>query len=265
MKIKGTLEKMRTSINDGLVEYILKINDSEIKLNELISKEISFTYTGNIYCVKCGTLTYKSFSQGFCYQCFKSAPETEECVLKPELCRAHEGIARDMEYAKKHCLTTQHVYISLTSGFKVGVTRHTQIPTRWIDQGATEAIIIANTPNRYTAGIIEVELKQHIADKTNWRKMLSSNEKSIFGVLDKKQEIINLLPSDLQKYVVDSEAVSIKYPGKICKGKISTHNFDNSQQVSGILKGIKGQYLIFEDNSVLNIRKFGGYEVECEY
>jgi hypothetical protein len=45
----------------------------------------------------------------------------------------------------------------------------TQVPTRWIDQGAIEAVSIVEVPNRYLAGITEVALNYY-ADKTNGEK-----------------------------------------------------------------------------------------------
>ena len=162
---------------------------SDDRYEQASGQEISMQYKGRINCLKCGRETKKSFAQGYCYPCFTTAPETEECVLRPELCRAHEGIARDMDYAKKHCLIEHVVYLSLTSGLKVGVTRNTQVPTRWIDQGAVKALELARTPNRYTAGLIEVALKSHIADKTNWRKMLSGSDPGDMDLLKEKERL----------------------------------------------------------------------------
>ncbi len=164
---------MRSSLLK-IVNYMLPIGDQVIYMNDFLGKNVYLEYLGEIHCIKCGRKTSKSFSQGFCYPCFVSAPETEECVLRPELCMAHQGIARDMEYAEKNCLAEHVVYLSVTSGLKVGVTRHSQVPTRWIDQGAVQAIELSRTPNRHTAGLIEVALKEHMKDKTNWRAMLKN-------------------------------------------------------------------------------------------
>ena len=170
MEIVGNIRKME-SFHGEVINYFLPLGDQKVAMNELIGKSLSMEFQGQIHCIKCGRKTGKSFAQGFCYPCFTTAPETEECVLRPELCRAQEGVARDMEYAKQHCLGEHVVYLSFTSGVKVGVTRHTQVPVRWIDQGAIRAIEFARTPNRYTAGLLEVAMKAHIADKTNWRKL----------------------------------------------------------------------------------------------
>jgi hypothetical protein len=264
MKIQGNLLKMKTLLANP-VEYFLSLGKTEIKMNSLLDKEISIRFLNQINCIKCGRKTSKSFAQGFCFPCFRSAPETEECVLRPELCRAHEGIARDMEYARQHCLNDHFVYLSFTSGVKVGVTRQSQIPTRWIDQGAIAAITIAKTPNRHTAGMIEVTLKEYFADKTNWRAMLKGAELNI-DLKDEKKKTQMYLPPDLSTYLIKEDKITeIFYPVKRALDKIASINLDKTPYISDILIGIKGQYLIFSSNSVLNVRTYGGYLVELEY
>ena len=158
MNYTGTLLKMKTDLQDPVI-YNLPIGDDLVLMNDLIGKYIVFDWKKEIYCISCGKKTNKSFAQGHCYPCFINSPETSECILRPELCEAHNGIARDIEWAEKHCLKDHYVYLAISSGIKVGVTRSTQIPTRWIDQGAWKAIKLAKTPNRYIAGLIEVKLK----------------------------------------------------------------------------------------------------------
>ena len=245
------------------VKYSLPIGEKELEMNDFLGKEISLEYMGEIHCIKCGRKINKSFSQGFCYPCFTTAPETEECVLRPELCLAHEGKARDMEYAERSCLTEQVVYLSVTSGLKVGVTRGSQVPTRWIDQGATSAIELSRTPNRYTAGLVEVALKAHMKDKTYWRAMLK-NETSFAGdLLEEKNRAIKLLSPELAEFRSESDQITeIQYPVLRYPEKVASLNFDKESMVKGVLSGIKGQYLIFNDDRVINIRKFGGYLVK---
>ena len=245
-----------------VVQYFLPLGKDKIDMNKVLGRQFHMEYLGHIHCIKCGRETRKSFSQGFCYPCFTTAPETEECVLRPELCRAHEGVARDMEYARNHCLIDQVVYLSLTSGIKVGVTRNTQIPTRWIDQGAIQAVEFARTPNRYTAGLLEVAMKAHIPDKTNWRLMLSGSEPGTFDLIREKQRLLELVPADFRSYVTeDSQLVELAYPVIQYPEKIKSLNFDKDPVVSGVLTGIKGQYLMLDQNRVINMRKFGGYQV----
>lgn len=259
--MKGNLRKMRAEWGSP-INYYIDFEDDNISLNSYIGKIIKFEYTGEINCIKCGRKTKKSFSQGFCYPCFTTAPETEECVIRPELCRAHEGIARDMEYAETHCLIDHFVYLSLTSGIKVGVTRNTQIPTRWIDQGAIKAIILAKTPNRYLAGKIEVTLKNYLADKTNWRNMLTNKINDHRDLCEVKALAASRLPEDLKQYISNEDLITeLSYPNLSVPEKVVSLNFDKTPMVQGVLTGIKGQYLIFDNRSVLNIRKFGGYKV----
>lgn len=265
MKIQGALLKMKTELNNS-VDYFLNIGEQEIYVNELINKEISIAYLNEIHCIRCGRKTSKSFHQGYCYPCFRTAPETDNCILKPEMCRAHEGISRDMEWSKEHCLQDHIVYLAISSGLKVGVTRLAQVPTRWIDQGASFAIKIAQVPNRYMAGLVEVNLKKHFADKTNWRNMLANKIDTETKLLEQKERAKKLVKKEFVTYFTDdNEIIEINYPVTEYPDKVKLITFDKEQEVKGKLIGIKGQYLIFEGGTVLNVRKHNGYEVELIY
>lgn len=261
MFVAGLLRKMRTVFTNP-VTYFLRFGNEEICLNELLGRKIGLSYTGVINCIKCGRETKNSFAQGYCYKCFISAPETEACVLRPELCRAHEGIARDMEYARENCLIEHIVYLAQSPELKVGVTRHTQIPTRWIDQGAERAIVVAKTPNRYLAGMLEVALKDIFSDKTNWRNMLTGNADNTLDLQAEKWKSEGLLPYDFARYFhPDDEIITINFPVLHYPAKVKSVDLDKNRRIEGRLIGIKGQYLIFEDGEVINIRKYGGYNV----
>jgi hypothetical protein len=265
MQKKGIIRKMNTLIND-IVEYHLPLGSENIFMNELLGKTVKFEYLNEIYCIKCGRKTKKSFAQGYCYPCYVNAPETEECVLNPELCRAHEGIARDLEYAKQHCLINHIVYMAESGGLKIGVTRSTQLITRWIDQGATKVIKIAITPNRYLAGLIEVTLKNFYSDKTNWKKMLMNKVDTDVDLTEEKNQAIHALSTQFQSYITDDdEIIVIKYPVLHYPEKVTSVNFEKNKTIEGKLSGIKGQYLIFSEGNVLNIRKHGGYLINIEY
>ena len=183
-----------------------------------------------------------------------------ECIINPELCRAHLGEGRDVEWEKRNHDTPHTVYLSNTTGVKVGVTRETQIPTRWIDQGATEAMVIAEIPNRYLAGCIEVALKPYIADKTAWQRMLK-NEHIPFDLSARKAELIDHLPDELKAYISDKPSVKINFPVTKYPEKVKSVSLDKAPVFSDTLVGIKGQYLIFESGQVFNVRKHGGYRV----
>ena len=258
---KGTIRKMNTKLTDS-VEYTLPIGEHKINMSSLIGEDIKLIYSGNIYCISCGNRTAKSFGQGFCYPCFRDSPMAAECIIRPELCRAHLGEGRDAEWEKKHHLRTHYVYLALSSGLKVGVTRGDQIPTRWIDQGASAGLILAEVPNRFLAGCIEVELKQYVSDKTNWQRMLK-NEIADKDLIADKEILAGKLPNELKQYVTtDSEIIEINYPAIEFPQKVKSLNFDKTPVVEGNLRGIKGQYLIFENGQVINMRKYTGYEIE---
>jgi len=261
MEMKGKFAKMDTVL-DNPVHYQLNLGGDFLNINTWLGKKITYHFIGEIYCIHCGRKTNKSFSQGYCYPCFISLPETDESVVRPELNRAHEGISRNMEWSRKHDLIDHFVYLSFTSELKVGVTRHLNIPTRWIDQGAEYAIKLAKTPYRQLAGLIEVSLKPYLSDKTNWRKMLSSSVMEIPDMVQFKKHFEALVPGPYQKFIVDdNEVTNISYPVQKYPLKVAGLNLDKEPDFSGILSGIKGQYLLFEDGNVLNVRKFAGYQV----
>lgn len=245
------------------VQYFLPVGETEIPMNELIGKAISLKFTGQINCISCGKKTKTSFGQGFCYNCLQTAPEASETIMRPELSKAHLGIARDMEWAREHDLIEHFVYLAVSGELKVGVTRHHQVPTRWIDQGASDAIILAHTPNRHIAGVIEVYLKNFFSDKTNWRSMLQNNAIQEYDLPNEKMNAYRLLPEELKQYLHDDNRIwKMIYPVHGYPEKIASVTFDKDPEISGILNGIKGQYLIFNDGRVLNLRKHSGYWLE---
>lgn len=261
---KGTLSKMSTEWGQP-IKYSLQLNE-KIDVNALIGKEITLHFNGDIFCRNCSKKTKKSFGEGFCYNCFISAPENSECIIRPELCRAHLGEGRDPEWEERNHNQPHVVYLAASDCVKVGVTRATQIPTRWIDQGAASAIKIAETPNRYEAGVIEVALKDFLADKTNWQRMLKNEIDESIDLVEEKWELHDQLPSDIQQYFTeDDEILTNDYPVKLFPTKVKSLSFDKTPMISGKLTGIKGQYLIFEDGSVLNIRKHTSYFIELSY
>ena len=260
--MKGHLLKMITELK-APVKYTLNLDDHQIEMNDQIGKTLSIHHTGNIHCINCGRKTKKSFFQGYCYPCYISLPQTDPSVIHPEKNQAHLGISRDMEWAKTHDLIDHFVYLALSGGLKVGVTRHTQVPTRWIDQGARSAVKLARTPHRNLAGQVEVALKKHLNDKTNWRAMLTNKTEGEPDLAEARSKALELLPDDLKQYVEKDNAITkIQYPVETYPIKVKSVNLDKDPDFTGKLVGIRGQYLIFDEGKVMNIRKYNGYEVE---
>ncbi len=264
MKQQLVLDKMPTLRIDP-VQYFLRTEHESLAVNDFLGQQIRLSFTGQIFCGICGKKTKKSFGEGLCYNCFANAPENAECIIRPELCLAHEGKGRDIEWEKKHHLQPHHVYLALVNEVKVGVTRDTQIPTRWIDQGANAALIIATTPYRQLAGQIEVFLKSHYTDKTNWQKMLKNDFNKAIDLRIEKEKIKSILSPELSQYIdQNDEVVNIEYPVMQYPDKVKSVGFEKQPIISEKLTGIRGQYLLFEGGNVLNIRKHSGYEIYIE-
>ncbi|MEW6990248.1 DUF2797 domain-containing protein [Colwelliaceae bacterium 6441] len=266
----GALRKMTAQLDaQGKVEYQLPIGEQLIPLNELIGKPLTLTYHQHISCSHCGRKTKKSFSQGYCYPCMQKLAQCDMCIMKPETCHFDAGTCREPEWGETNCFIPHYVYLANTSGLKVGITRHTQIPTRWIDQGATQALPIFKVNTRLQSGLVEIALAEFIADKTNWRTMLKGNAEPI-DLVEKSKELIPLISEKLEairlKFGSDSveqlneSIIELNFPVEQFPTKITSFNFDKTTEVAGILMGIKGQYLFF-DTGVINIRKFSSYHI----
>ncbi|WP_396145060.1 DUF2797 domain-containing protein [Flavobacterium sp.] len=261
MIYEGVLTKMQTEYSNP-IQYYLVFENSFLSLNQLLDKNIEINFLG-YQCLQCGKKK-KIFRQGFCYDCFMSSPAAGDWIMKPELSTAHLDLEdRDLEYEKRVQLQPHIVYLALSSEVKVGVTRKTQVPTRWIDQGAVQAIPIVEVPNRYLAGITEVALKEHFADKTNWQKMLK-NEVPDADLLQERANLKYIIPKEVQDYFhpEKEDLYDLHFPVLEFPKKVTSLNLDKTPNFSGKLMGIKGQYLIFQDGTVFNVRTFEGYVVK---
>lgn len=269
----GILRKMKSRLEQP-VSYRMRVGEKELSLNELLGKPLRMAYSGQIFCVNCGRKTSKSFNQGYCYPCFQSLAQCDSCIIHPEKCHFDQGSCREPAWGERFCMQDHIVYLANSSGIKVGITRATQVPTRWIDQGASQALAIMRVRSRLQSGTLEVMFKQHVSDKTNWRDML----KGQVDELDMEAERDRLLEDcraevdelterfgPLAISVLNGvDPVRIDYPVDSYPETIKSLNFDKEAVVEGELQGIKGQYLML-DSGVINLRRFAGYDIELSH
>ena len=262
MNYQGVLKKMLTE-NAKEIKYYLDMNTDFINMNQLLNKEITINFI-SYECLNCHS-EKQIYRQGFCKSCFFDTPNAGDWIMRPELSKAHLGIEdRDLAYEKAVQLKPHIVYLANSSNVKVGVTRKTQVPTRWIDQGANEAIEIVEVPNRYLAGITEVALKNHVADKTNWRKMLKNDVDDV-SLLEWREKLKEFIPEEAKEYFIDTNSeTNLNFPVKKYPEKPRSLNLQKTPLYKGKLVGIKGQYLIFEDETVFNVRSNEGLVVHLE-
>ena len=268
----GILRKMHTRADENnTVQYTLPIGDDLVNINELIGREVTLSYQGEINCVHCNRKTKKSFNQGYCYPCLISLAQCDSCIIKPEKCHYHEGTCREPQWGEEHCFNEHFVYLANTGTVKVGITRQITegVSTRWMDQGATQATVMLRVPDRLTSGLVETLCKDHIADKTNWRTMLKGKPDEV-DLAQVKSELMEKISADLDalKQEKGLQAVSevtstthdIQYPVEDYPVKIKSLNLDKDPTFTGVLKGVKGQYWMLDSDRVINIRKFAGYK-----
>ena len=255
---RDALKKMNTELQD-VVKYTLDINSEKHNMNNYIGKQIKIEWSGDVIC-NCGKTMNKFYRSGFCYKCYWESPKASQSIFKPELCTAHLGIEeRDLEWEKEFQIAPHYVYLANSSGIKVGITRGTQGVIRWIDQGASQAIILAEVPNRKFSGDIEVSLKRFVDDITNWRKMLSGEPKAV-DLAKMKAELSVHVPEDLKQYILPNNSITeIKYPVTQYPKKIKSIKLERTSIIEGELKGIKGQYLLLDEDRVFNVRSHEGF------
>lgn len=272
----GNIKKMSVDVNDdNVAQYQLNVGDNVLNMNDAIGKHISINYQATINCVHCGRKTTKSFNQGYCYPCLTKLAQCDTCIIKPEKCHYDQGTCREPAWGEKNCLQSHFVYLSNTGNAKVGITRFVTdgVSSRWIDQGASQAIPILRVQNRLMSGLVETALKSQIADKTNWRKMLQGEAEPIDLIALKNTLLETAVPelTELQNQFgiqalaeVESEIINIGYPVDTYPTKIKSINLDKELGFEGKLQGIKGQYLLLDNDRVINVRKYSGYHLDIQ-
>ncbi|WP_413616255.1 DUF2797 domain-containing protein [Halomonas cupida] len=269
----GCLQKMAaepgSAAAGSTVKYTLRAGEQRLALNDYLGESLQLEWTGAIACTHCGRATRKSFAQGYCYPCFKSLAQCDTCIMKPELCHFHEGTCREPEWGQRFCFQPHIIYLANSSGLKVGITRATQMPTRWLDQGAIQALPILAVDTRQQSGFVEVLFKQQVSDRTNWRAMLKGEVVELDLAAERDRllgEVSDGLSQLRQRFgddairALDEPAWQFDYPVLEYPSKVASHNLDKTPLVGGRLMGIKGQYLMF-DTGVINLRKYTGYEI----
>jgi hypothetical protein len=265
---RGGLRKMHTGLAET-VAYQMVLGDHRVALNAHLGQALELRFLGTINCIHCERVTSKSFNQGYCYPCFRRLAQCDNCIVSPEKCHFHLGSCREPEWGETHCMIDHVVYLANTSGLKVGITRHSQVPTRWMDQGATQARPIFRVSSRLQSGLVETLFKTHIADKTNWQAMLKGPSPAA-DLEAERQRLMAECATDIAALqarfglqaisVLEAQPeTTINYPVLEYPARVKSFNFDKTPVVAGTLLGIKGQYLIF-DTGVINLRKYGGYQ-----
>jgi len=261
---------MRTALTEGSVDYALPLGDELVPLNPFLGQSISLSFLGQIHCVHCGRKTKKSFNQGYCYPCFQRLAQCDSCIMSPQKCHYHAGTCREPEWGEANCMIDHFVYLANTSGLKVGITRGSQVPTRWMDQGATQALPIFRVASRLDSGLVEVAFKDHVADKTAWQTMLKGPSEPL-DMHAERQRLMQACEGAVEALIAErglnaitplteADLTEIDYPVLEYPGKVKSMTLDKLPEISGTLMGIKGQYLIL-DTGVINIRRHAGYQL----
>ncbi|AYN11946.1 DUF2797 domain-containing protein [Pseudomonas putida] len=267
---RGSLSKMAVSLQAPVVQYSFRLDDTQVPVNPMIGQRLRLEYLGAIHCSHCGKRTKTSFSQGYCYPCMTKLAQCDVCIMAPEKCHYDAGTCREPSWGEQFCMTDHVVYLANSSGIKVGITRATQLPTRWLDQGASQALPIMRVATRQQSGLVEDVLRSQVPDRTNWRALLKGDaevldlpairEQIFEACADGLRELQGRFGLQAIQPLPDAEVVEMNYPVEAYPKKIVSFNLDKDPVAEGTLLGIKGQYLIF-DTGVINIRKYTAYQL----
>ncbi|ANY86179.1 MULTISPECIES: DUF2797 domain-containing protein [Pseudomonas] len=267
---RGSLSKMAVRLEAPVVQYAFRLGEEQVPVNPLIGKTLRLEYLGAIHCTHCGKRTKTSFSQGYCYPCMTKLAQCDVCIMAPEKCHYDAGTCREPSWGEQFCMTDHVVYLANSSGIKVGITRATQLPTRWLDQGASQALPILRVATRQQSGLVEDLLRSQVPDRTNWRALLKGDAE-VLDLPAIREQIFDACADGLRglqerfglqaiQPLADAEVVQMRYPVEAYPKKIVSFNLDKDPVAEGTLLGIKGQYLIF-DTGVINIRKYTAYQL----
>ena len=272
-EVVGNVSKMEVTL-ESPVNYQMVLGDERVAMTPLLGQEITLRFAGTINCQACERVIKKSYSGGFCFPCSQTLARCDLCIMRPETCHYDAGTCREPKWGEAFCMQDHIVYLANSSGLKVGITRINQVPIRWIDQGAVQALPIFKVKTRYQSGLVEVIFKAHASDRTDWRKMLKGQAESL-DMAAERDRLFDLCADEIAAIraqfgeqtimpLLDETTVNIDYPVLHYPEKVTSLNFDKTPEIKGVLQGIKGQYLLL-DTGVLNIRKFSGYQIAVEY
>ncbi|MBF7729281.1 DUF2797 domain-containing protein [Pseudomonas sp. N040] len=266
---QGALHKMSAEL-DAPVRYAFRLDEQVLPVNPLLGQHLCIEFLGAIHCTHCGRKTRKSFSQGYCYPCFTKLAQCDSCIMSPERCHYAAGTCREPAWGEQFCMTEHIVYLANSSGAKVGITRASQVPTRWIDQGASQALPILRVATRQQSGLVEDLLRAEVTDRTNWRALLKGDAVAV-DLPALREQLLQRFAAGIGKLqqrfglqaiqpLADSAVLEISYPVQAYPSKVASLDLDKTPRVEGTLLGIKGQYLIL-DTGVINLRKYTAYQV----
>jgi hypothetical protein len=265
----GVLAKLSVEASSPAA-YVMSLENQAIDMNALIGSNIEICFTGHITCCHCGVETRRSYGGGHCYACFKTLASCDLCVVSPDRCHFFEGTCREPDWGESFCMQPHLVYLANSAGLKVGITKPSQVPVRWLDQGASQALIILRTATRQQAGLVEAALAQTVRDRTDWRALVAGEARAVDldaarGQLARQASaaltaLDRRYPGALQP--ADDEVARVfSYPVSRYPRQFERFTLDTAATVRGRLVGIKGQYLLF-DTGVFNVRQHTSYHVQ---
>ena len=261
--VEGPLVKLVSAPTDP-ASYTLCVDTEPAKtlpLNAVLGRGVEIRFLDRITCRYCASVTKKSYGEGYCYPCFKHLARCDLCVVSPDRCHYHLGTCREPTWGESFCMQPHRVYLANTTGPKVGITRAGHELVRWIDQGASQGLLMCAARTRRLAGLVEVSFAEHITDRTDWRRLVSRDTAPVdlMGLREELKSKLGPLPEGVS-WLQGQAPITLRYPMRRYGGKIRRLLLNKEPVVRGNLLGVKGQFLLF-DHGVFNVRQHTSYHV----
>ncbi len=249
---------------DTTIRYFWTLGDEQVEISDMLGRQVNIRFQGEKRCIACGRKVSKLYQNGYCFPCVTTLAETDLCIVKPHECHHHLGTCRDNEFAATHCMIPHYVYLAVSSHAKVGLTRKHREFTRWVDQGAVRAMLIAELPTRKMAGELEMEIAKTMPDKTDWRKMVQGKADDV-NLRELANAVEEQLPDEWRSYLLPERVVhEFEYPFLAGEPAPKAKSMNaEKEQISGRLIGIRGQYLLFPEG-VFQVKKHSGMLLDVQ-
>jgi len=246
--------------------YFINSN-ATLNCDGLVGESLRVTLHEEHVCANCGEKLSES-KYSVCYDC-KQRPPFTQCIKTPGTdCTNADCPFPD--YKRDACDHTYVVYLVTKGDVKVGISRSDRRLQRWAEQGASHAIVVAETPNRKSAGLIEEALSDRFETQSSssWYEPRTSPVEDLVEATRTAPEYIPddsrlyacLTLNDLDETVIADRVVSIPHRAT---GVDHAHGVTRPELAvgdsgEGTILGVRGS-VILTNSFALNLKKRQGY------
>jgi len=249
----------------GKPRLYLADTDGPIDLAGLVGDEIRVDIQPGFRCQHCGDQADNSP----CQEC-QSKPPFQQCVFTPGTSCTYQDCPFP-SFKRRSCAHNFVVYLVAKDSVKAGITQADRAVSRWAEQGATHGMIIARTPNRRVAGIVEDALETVVSTESTkeWYEPLDEPKHALMEAVDSCRDALteplkpfSTLPTDETALKDRIVQVPVHFTGDDATVRTLPEISVDEGLQSAVL-GVRGQIVATED-AVVNFDHLKGKQVTVE-